>query len=138
MNFENVEQNGILPAAESPTPTEYMFCSAILHSIGATRCLIMIRACVLIQRYFLPSAAAGQLTCWELFCLEHGIQPAGQMLSDNTIGGCDDLFNTSGTGGRGFRAYNLDEGPHSTRKETHVMNLRGGELGGMTHRGGGH
>ena len=28
--------------------------------------------------------------CWELFCLEHGIQPDGQMPSDKTIGGGDD------------------------------------------------
>ncbi|OLP97548.1 Tubulin alpha chain [Symbiodinium microadriaticum] len=27
--------------------------------------------------------------CWELFCLEHGIQPDGQMPSDKTIGGGD-------------------------------------------------
>ena len=27
------------------------------------------------------------LRCWELFCLEHGIQPDGQMPSDKTIGG---------------------------------------------------
>ena len=33
--------------------------------------------------------------CWELFCLEHGIQPDGQMPSDKTIGGGDDAFNTS-------------------------------------------
>jgi len=32
--------------------------------------------------------------CWELFCLEHGIQPDGQMPSDKTIGGGDDSFNT--------------------------------------------
>jgi tubulin alpha len=31
---------------------------------------------------------------WELFCLEHGIQPDGQMPSDTTIGGGDDPFNT--------------------------------------------
>ena len=31
--------------------------------------------------------------CWELFCLEHGIQPDGQMPSDKTGGG-DDSFNT--------------------------------------------
>ena len=30
----------------------------------------------------------------ELFCLEHGIQPDGQMPSDKTIGGGDDAFNT--------------------------------------------
>ncbi|CAN0289439.1 unnamed protein product, partial [Laminaria digitata] len=32
--------------------------------------------------------------CWELYCLEHGIQPDGQMPSDKTIGGGDDAFNT--------------------------------------------
>ena len=39
--------------------------------------------------------------CWELYCLEHGIQPDGQMPSDKTIGGGDDSFNTffSETGG---------------------------------------
>uniref|UniRef100_A0A8C6D031 Uncharacterized protein n=1 Tax=Moschus moschiferus TaxID=68415 RepID=A0A8C6D031_MOSMO len=31
---------------------------------------------------------------WELYCLEHGIQPNGQMPSDKTIGGGDDSFNT--------------------------------------------
>ncbi len=33
-------------------------------------------------------------SCWELYCLEHGIQPDGQMPSDKTIGGGDDSFNT--------------------------------------------
>merc|ERR1712151_370218 len=32
--------------------------------------------------------------CWELFCLEHGIQPDGQMPMGKTIGGGDDSFNT--------------------------------------------
>ena len=32
--------------------------------------------------------------CWELFCLEHGIQPDGQMPSDKTVGGGDDSFTT--------------------------------------------
>ena len=32
--------------------------------------------------------------CWELYCLEHGIQPDGAMPSDKTIGGGDDSFNT--------------------------------------------
>jgi len=30
--------------------------------------------------------------CWELFCLEHGIQPDGQMPSDKTIGHWDMHF----------------------------------------------
>ena len=29
-----------------------------------------------------------------MYCLEHGIQPDGQMPSDKTIGGGDDSFNT--------------------------------------------
>jgi hypothetical protein len=32
--------------------------------------------------------------CWELYCLEHGIQPDGQMPADKTVGGGDDSFNT--------------------------------------------
>ncbi|KAF6170416.1 hypothetical protein GIB67_014346 [Kingdonia uniflora] len=32
--------------------------------------------------------------CWKLHCLEHGIQPDGQMPSDKTVGGGDDAFNT--------------------------------------------
>ena len=32
---------------------------------------------------------------WELYCLEHGIQPDGLALSDHKIlGGADDSFNT--------------------------------------------
>ncbi|XP_038077692.1 tubulin alpha chain-like [Patiria miniata] len=33
-------------------------------------------------------------SCWELYCLEHGIQPDGQMPSDSTVGGESDPFNT--------------------------------------------
>ena len=33
-------------------------------------------------------------TCWELYCLEHGIQPDGQMPSDKPVGGHDDSFTT--------------------------------------------
>ena len=32
--------------------------------------------------------------CWELYCLEHGIQPDGMMLNDQSPGQCDDSFNT--------------------------------------------
>ncbi len=31
---------------------------------------------------------------WELFCLEHGIHPDGQMPSDDSFGVADDSFNT--------------------------------------------
>jgi len=32
--------------------------------------------------------------CWELYCLEHGIQPDGQIPSDKTTGSGGDSFNT--------------------------------------------
>ncbi|XP_022081808.1 tubulin alpha-1C chain-like [Acanthaster planci] len=32
--------------------------------------------------------------CWELYCLEHGIQPDGKMPSDTSHGQCTDSFNT--------------------------------------------
>ncbi len=32
--------------------------------------------------------------CWELYCLEHGIQPDGKMPSDKNIERIDDCFNT--------------------------------------------
>merc|ERR1711924_220761 len=53
--------------------------------------------------------------CWELFCLEHGIQPDGQMPSDKTIGGGDDAFNTffseTGAGKHVPRAVYVDLEP---------------------------
>ncbi len=32
--------------------------------------------------------------CWELYCLEHGIQPDGEMPDDSSFGVADDSFNT--------------------------------------------
>ena len=32
--------------------------------------------------------------CWELYCLEHGIHPDGQLPTDDTVGVADDSFNT--------------------------------------------
>ena len=32
--------------------------------------------------------------CWELYCLEHGITPDGQMPGDKTVGYGTDSFNT--------------------------------------------
>lgn len=53
--------------------------------------------------------------CWELYCLEHGIQPDGQMPSDKTIGGNDDSFNTffseTGAGKHVPRAVFIDLEP---------------------------
>ena len=33
-------------------------------------------------------------TSWELYCLEHDIQPDGQMPNRDPVGGHDDSFNT--------------------------------------------
>lgn len=33
-------------------------------------------------------------SCWELYCLEHGIQPDGMMPGDSSVGKEDDAFNT--------------------------------------------
>jgi len=53
--------------------------------------------------------------CWELYCLEHGIQPDGTMPSDKTAGGGDDSFNTffseTGSGKHVPRAIFVDLEP---------------------------
>lgn len=60
--------------------------------------------------------------CWELYCLEHGIQPDGQMPSDKTIGGGDDSFNTffseTGAGKHVPRAVFVDLEPTVVGKKT--------------------
>ena len=54
-------------------------------------------------------------SCWELYCLEHGIQSNGEMLSDKSIGNDDEAFDTffSDTGRGKFvpRAVLLDLEP---------------------------
>ena len=53
--------------------------------------------------------------CWELYCMEHGIHPDGQMPSDKTMGGMDDSFNTffseTGSGKHVPRAVFVDLEP---------------------------
>ncbi|VDM18775.1 unnamed protein product [Hydatigera taeniaeformis] len=53
--------------------------------------------------------------CWELYCLEHGIQPDGQMPCEKTIGGGDDSFQTffceTGAGKHVPRAVMVDLEP---------------------------
>uniref|UniRef100_A0A3P9P331 Tubulin alpha chain n=1 Tax=Poecilia reticulata TaxID=8081 RepID=A0A3P9P331_POERE len=53
--------------------------------------------------------------CWELYCLEHGIHPDGQMSGNEMIGGGDDSFNTffseSGAGNHVPRAVFVDLEP---------------------------
>ena len=74
--------------------------------------------------------------CWELYCLEHGIQPDGQMPSDKTIGGGDDSFNTffseTGAGKHVPRAVFVDLEPTviGERGAGGCGGLRGGGAGG--------
>ncbi|XP_071106230.1 tubulin alpha-1C chain-like [Haliotis cracherodii] len=54
-------------------------------------------------------------SCWELYCLEHGIQNDGRMPSDKSIAGGDDSFNTffseTGSGKHVPRAVFIDLEP---------------------------
>ncbi|KAJ0079061.1 hypothetical protein Patl1_22915 [Pistacia atlantica] len=54
-------------------------------------------------------------SCWELYCLEHGIQPDGTMPSDTSVGVAQDAFNTffseTGSGSHVPRAIFLDLEP---------------------------
>ncbi|KHN06388.1 Tubulin alpha-3 chain [Glycine soja] len=54
-------------------------------------------------------------SCWELYCLEHGIQPDGMMPSDSTFGVAHDAFNTffseTGSGKHVPRAVFVDLEP---------------------------
>ncbi|KAK4743673.1 hypothetical protein SAY87_009985 [Trapa incisa] len=54
-------------------------------------------------------------SCWELYCLEHGIQPDGMMPSDTSVGVAHDAFNTffseTGSGKHVPRAVFVDLEP---------------------------
>ncbi|KAF6036765.1 hypothetical protein EB796_004924 [Bugula neritina] len=73
-----------------------------LHNFSQTKnhILMIINVSILCLQRECISIHVGQAgcqignACWELYCLEHGIQPDGQMPSDKTIGGGDDSFNT--------------------------------------------
>lgn len=69
--------------------------------------------------------------CWELYCLEHGIQPDGQMPSDKTIGGGDDSFTTffceTGAGKHVPRAVFVDLEPTVIGERKKGVELRGVE-----------
>ena len=77
--------------------------------------------------------------CWELFCLEHGIQPDGQMPSDKTIGGGDDAFNTffseTGAGKHVPRCIFLDLEPY-VQKYTSAEGTRALAERESAHEGG--
>ncbi|KAM3875818.1 tubulin alpha chain, testis-specific-like [Diretmus argenteus] len=53
--------------------------------------------------------------CWELYCLEHGIAPDGQILSEQAVGGGDEsfstFFNQTDKGKRSPRAIFVDLEP---------------------------
>jgi len=49
--------------------------------------------------------------CWELYCLEHGIQPDGQMPSDKTIDSFNTFFSETGAGKHVPRAVFVDLEP---------------------------
>ncbi|KAJ8319372.1 hypothetical protein KUTeg_004463 [Tegillarca granosa] len=74
--------------------------------------------------------------CWELYCLEHGIQPDGQMPSDKTIGGGDDSFNTffseTGAGKHVPRAVFVDLEPTVVDKISHLEDFGGGTGSGFS------
>lgn len=69
--------------------------------------------------------------CWELYCLEHGIQPDGQMPSDKTIGGGDDSFTTffceTGAGKHVPRAVFVDLEPTVIGERKKGVELKGVE-----------
>merc|ERR1711966_86313 len=76
--------------------TSYQFCSRHLAWTFAS-CSLQLPVATMREVLCLHLGQGGvQIgnACWELFCLEHGIQPDGQMPSDKTIGGGDDAFNT--------------------------------------------
>uniref|UniRef100_F7ANC9 Uncharacterized protein n=7 Tax=Euteleostomi TaxID=117571 RepID=F7ANC9_HORSE len=84
-SLPNVDGDALtLGRAFSPPPS-------FLQPLGALGVSVM-RECISIH----VGQAGVQIgnACWELYCLEHGIQPDGQMPSDKTIGGGDDSFNT--------------------------------------------
>lgn len=66
--------------------------------------------------------------CWELYCLEHGIEPNGQMPSDKTVGDGEDSFNTffceTRAGKHVPRAVYVDLEPTVIGKMGHITIIR--------------
>ena len=66
--------------------------------------------------------------CWELYCLEHGISPDGQVPCDASISAGDDSFNTffceTVSGKRVPRAVFIDLEPTVVGKELSILFLR--------------
>ena len=90
-----------------------MIVKNMTHRFTETILVVFQRECISIH----VGQAGVQIgnACWELYCLEHGIQPDGQMPSDKTIGGGDDSFNTffseTGAGKHVPRAVYVDLEP---------------------------
>ncbi|XP_034722068.1 tubulin alpha-2 chain-like, partial [Etheostoma cragini] len=65
--------------------------------------------------------------CWELYCLEHGIQPDGHLLGGQAGGGADDsfstFFNETGAGKHSPRAIFVDLEPTVIGKITWGVDL---------------
>ena len=83
----------------SKTTTFYISESKVVFSlVNKTANLITMRECISVH----VGQAGCQMgnACWELYCLEHGLQPDGMLPSDKAAGG-DDSFSTffSETGG---------------------------------------
>lgn len=73
----------------------------VLHNCTSVDCFLEMQIYWLLQlQREVISVHVGQAgvqignACWELYCLEHGIQPNGIMLEDQSISAEDDSFNT--------------------------------------------
>ena len=87
-----------------------MFVIAAKFTIKLFHFSVNVSQCILDRPEFKSAMLVGRL-----YCLEHGIQPDGQMPSDKTIGGGDDSFNTffseTGSGKHVPRAVFVDLEP---------------------------
>lgn len=65
-------------------------------------------------------------SCWELYCLEHGIQPDGYVSSEKAVGNIDNSFNTffseTGSGKHVPRAVLVDLEPTVVGKRLNFVN----------------
>ena len=99
----------------------FFFISAVIEAKDKLRSRDFKHQCNTFEMREVVSIHIGQAgvqignACWELYCLEHGIQPDGLMPNDQTIGGGDDSFNTffneTGSGKHVPRAIFLDLEP---------------------------
>ncbi|XP_067654497.1 tubulin alpha-1A chain-like [Haliotis asinina] len=89
-NSCNISQPTIATdSLSTPTPTPTTTATATLH-VTSNRNVMTVKECISIH----VGQAGVQIgnACWELYCLEHGIQPDGQMSSAKSSAGGDDSF----------------------------------------------